>query len=156
MNSLGSGYRVFTSYWFKHWLSPSTYWNWVKWKIQRANRGWADCDTWSLDGYLSDWLPDALRYLKEHKRGIPSEMFSVEDCNEDGNPSKEGMKRAKERWNGKLDDMIAGFEVWHEFCECAYPENLSAAELTKRMAQDQEIFEKAGKLFIEHFGSLWD
>ena len=40
--------------------------------LQRGWRGYADQDVWSLDGYLSRWLPDALRQLQGsgHPNGI--------------------------------------------------------------------------------------
>lgn len=47
----------------------------IKYFIQRGRRGWANCDTWSLDSYLNGWLPSALRYLKAHKHGTPCSMF---------------------------------------------------------------------------------
>lgn len=115
MNSLGSGYRVFTRYWFKHWLNPGTYYYYVKYKIQRANRGWADCDIWSLDNYLAEWLPDALKRLKDIKHGTPMSMFPEEPefIAEDGNPTDTAHEIAIKNWDIALLKMIAGFEAYN-------------------------------------------
>src|ERR1700677_1618409 len=116
MNSLSSGYRTFTSYWWKYWLSPSSYYYWVKYKIQRANRGWADCDVWSLDYYLSQWLPDALKLLRNTKHGTPLSMFEPGECETiqpDGTQwaGAEAEARAEAKWQVTLTKMIEGFEA---------------------------------------------
>ena len=114
-NTLSSGYKLFSSYWWKHWLSPGTYWYFVKYKIQRANRGWADCDVWGLDNYLSEWLPDALKRLKKTKHGTPIRMFpeNPEYIKEDGNPTETAHDIAEKKWDETLDKMIAGFEAYN-------------------------------------------
>jgi hypothetical protein len=114
MHSIRSGYRWFTTRWWEHWLDPRTYWYWAKYKIQRANRGWADCDIWSLDWYLSSWLPDALRRLKDTKHGTPFSVFPEEQefIDETGNPTEQACEIAKKRWDEVLCKMIAGFEAF--------------------------------------------
>jgi hypothetical protein len=131
MHSLRSGYRFFCSYWWKHWLDPKTYWYWMKCKIQRANRGWADCDIWGLDNYLSEWLPDALRRLKETKQGVPCSMFTDEELNlEDSEgwngPDKTASERAKVAWDEVLDKIVAGFEAYNRIQDspCSYEKEI--------------------------------
>ena len=178
MHSLGSGYRFGCSYWWKHWLDPRTYYYYVKYKIQRANRGWANCDTWSLDNYLAEWLPDALRHLKKHKHGIPCGMFTDADHGPDGNATDEGMINAEKRWDDVMDKMIDAFVAYNRMTDGLYEDELGpyplredfweninnpseeervrfnkSQELTKR---DEKIFEEGAELFIRHFGSLWD
>jgi len=181
MHSLRSGYRFW--YWknFVHYLDPMTYVNWVKHYYQRATRGWADCDTWGLDNYLSEWLPDALRHLKKHKYGIPCTMFTDEELNhehEDGflYPTEDAQSLAEIKWNGILDKMILGFEAYNRMEEGLYEDELGPypdfdwdkindpdpvrdnryRETIKLTARDQAIFEEGAELFIKHFGSLWD
>jgi hypothetical protein len=150
----------------------------AKWALQRAKRGWADCDTWSLDWYLAGWLPDALRHLKKNKHGIPAAVFKTEDCDEDSNPSDEGMKAGEARWDAIMDQMIAGFEAYTRSKSGLYeaqlgpyplhrPEGMSkeAWRLLKdaRFQQSQELakqdeitFQLGMALFTEHLSSLWD
>jgi len=61
-----------------------TYLN-IKWFIQRGKRGYADCDVWNFDYYLSDVIVNALKELKN------DEMPSVDSKH--------------------LDDIIFAFEV---------------------------------------------
>jgi hypothetical protein len=46
--------------------------NHAVWYHQRATRGWADCDTWDIDGYLTRVLPPMLTYLADHGCSYPS------------------------------------------------------------------------------------
>lgn len=181
MHSLGSGYRFGCSYWWKHWLDPRTYYYYVKYKIQRANRGWANCDTWSLDNYLSEWLPDALRHLKANQHGYPPDMYEPGEATEENNywPGEEAEKRAIKKWEGIVDKMIMGFEAYNRMQQGLYEDELGpypsltgdfldrlnnpteeekerfekSRELEKR---DQKIFQEGAELFIKHFQSLWD
>lgn len=40
---------------------------------QRATRGWADRDTWNLDSYLLEILPEMIDHLRENAHGWPGE-----------------------------------------------------------------------------------
>lgn len=91
MCSFGSGYRPFCSYWWKHWFRLSTYTHPFVFAYQRTTRGWADCDTWSLDDHLSRVLVGALAHLKENTHGHPFPL-------------------TEQKWDQILDDMIAGFK----------------------------------------------
>lgn len=152
---------------------PKDAWRAVKWFVQRGRRGWSDRDLWSLDSYLAEWLPDALRALKERKHGVPMEMFD-----EGSDYSPEATEIAVKRWNATLDQMIEGFVAWQRITDGLYeaelgeyplrrPEHVSreawAAERTRRfmrcdelLARDQKLFEAGMALFSKHWGSLWD
>jgi hypothetical protein len=39
---------------------------------QRATRGWADCDTWNFDDYLTRVASEGIVYLAEHLHSHPS------------------------------------------------------------------------------------
>jgi hypothetical protein len=156
-----------------------TYYN-VKWFIQRGTRGWADRDTWGLNDYLSGFLPHALRYLKEHKHGIPTQVFpdGPEFIDKIGNPTDEAFKIAEATWDAAMDKMIAGFEAFNRLGDGLYekelgpypsrrPEGVSAEAWAKVKddhfnslraleARDQAILEEGLKLFALHFQSLWD
>lgn len=46
------------------WLNLKAAW-------QRATRGWANRDTWSLDNYLLEILPEMIDHLRIHTHGYP-------------------------------------------------------------------------------------
>jgi hypothetical protein len=153
----------------------------IKWFIQRGRRGWANCDTWSLDSYLCGptMLPAALLHLKKHKHGIPMSMFEDADgVDEMGNPTDAAHEKAEARWNSTIDQMIAGFEAAWRMQNALYEEELGdypvhrPAEISREEwvkikkeryaatrlleARDQKIFEDGMKAFTIHFLSLWD
>lgn len=172
-------YRYFN---YSPWGSPRRIYNETKFILQRARRGWADSDTWSLDVYLDSWMPAALRHLKAHKHGVPSCMFEPEDLivggDWQGNPSDEGMERAQARWDAIIDKMIEAFEASKRMSDSLYEaelgdypmgrpsgvsvdaweavtENHSAA-IRLLSERDQRIFEEGIALFVTHYHSLWD
>lgn len=139
-------YRFFR--WHKI-FHPTEMYREAKWFIQRGRRGWADCDTWSLDSYLDGFMPDALRHLKEHKHGVPCGMFEGLPTNEHGYHDDEYYKVAESRWNAVMDKMIAAFEASRRM-----QDGFQASEVLRK--RDMVIFEEGMKLFAEHYHSLWD
>jgi hypothetical protein len=163
------------------WLWVLTSWQNVRAFIQRGRRGWADSDTWNLDSYLVRWLPDALRYLKQHTHGIPNEMFEESELERHAAgemATKEEVARAEARWNATLDKMIEGFEAYARAAKFTYEEELGpfpvqrpddmtheawdatskahferCRELARR---DLARFKEGMALLSEHFGSLWN
>jgi len=73
-------------FWEEHILWPlERLWEWpgdrlrgLKWFIQRGRNGYADCDVWSLDQYLVDWLPKAIRQLRDESFGCPEHFTNRE------------------------------------------------------------------------------
>lgn len=106
-------------------------------RVQRMKRGYGYQDVWSLDHYLSSWLPDALREIKDHP-GVPSSI--VENA--------ESIEAANETWQGLLDDMIAGFEANIALGEYAWADD----DERKRL----ENIEQVGlHTFADCFSNLW-
>ena len=95
-----SPYRPFCSYWWQHWLHPGTYLYPILYAYQRVTRGWADCDTWSLDNHLCEVISDAVDHLAASKCGYPGSL-QVED-DEGAGPAK---------WNRILCEISAGFKA---------------------------------------------
>jgi hypothetical protein len=117
-----------------NWLGNIKYnFKWIKWSWQRAFRGYADCDCWSVDGYLSVIIPDMLRHLKKYSHGIPTD--------------KDGEQFTEQVWNDVLDKIIAGFEAAKRMTNDDNPQEYDI---------DFLIFEEGMKLFNEHYFSLWD
>ncbi len=160
--------------------SPCDWYHSAKWGVQRVRRGWSDRDTWSLDWYLSGWLPAALRHLKETKHGIPLSVFPIDPqyikpC---GNPTEDAEKIAIARWDAIMDKMIAGFEASARIQDGLYEAELGEypchrpidvrgdfwkkihedrmAAIRKLEERDQKLFEEGMALFTIHYFSLWD
>jgi hypothetical protein len=175
-------YVLYRFFHYNPWGNPRRAYREIKWFIQRGRRGWADCDVWGLDDYLSRWLPDALRRLKKTKQGVPGSLFEDADCIPEGtwqgNPSEEGMKRASDRWDAIMDKMIAGFEANNAMQDGIYEKELGeypldrpagvSAEAWEKTKNDrfarsrildkhyEAIWQEGAALFIKHFQSLWD
>jgi len=140
----------------------------IKWFVQRGRRGWADRDTWSLDWYLNGWMPDALRYLKEHKHGTPMSVFPTEACYiaPDGNPTDAAHDIAARRWDEILGKIIAGFEASRRINDGLYEDELGpypSRGSASRIAATRLLEERDEKtrlegfaLFAEHYHSFWD
>lgn len=89
MCGFSSGYKRFSSYWWKHWFLLHTWKHPFVFAYQRVTRGYADCDLYSLDLYLASIIADAVPKLKDS--GHPATM-------------------TQEKWNQILDDISAGFK----------------------------------------------
>ena len=84
-------------------------------------------------------LPKALTYLKKHKHGIPSEFIPERATPED-------IEAAKIKWDAIMDKMILGFKAWETIVD----------DFRHADEELHQQWEEGSKLFIEHFGSLWD
>lgn len=105
---------------------------------QRGTRGWADCDTWGLNYYLSCLLPQALKRLRDNSRGCPPELF--DKTNKDDNCHK---------WNDILNEIIDGFEAYRKFEESCVTDIKKEKEVNEKVRKSCELLGK-------WFGSLWD
>ena len=70
--------NCFTYYSSRYYLKkPWKFFNdtWLNLKAawQRMTRGWANRDTWNLDSYLLEILPEMVDYLREHSHSYPGE-----------------------------------------------------------------------------------
>jgi hypothetical protein len=132
------------------------WWNWldmlprrIYWFFQRGKRGYADCDIWNFDDYLIDVISHGLRHLKQHKEGIPPEIWKKYDkvndlCLEDKELG------ASEEWNQILDKIIEGFDSAEVMLEFGY-------ELEHEEYMECERIRREGfDLFKEYFFNLWD
>lgn len=50
----------------------------IKTAWQRITRGWSDRDTWNLNDYLLEILPEMVDYLREHTLGYPNNFEEPE------------------------------------------------------------------------------
>ena len=125
----------------------------IKWFIQRGRRGYADCDTWSLDAYLCKWLPIAIRELKDRSLGYPS--FICGHKVGSGKCTSECDEKGSKRWKSILEDMAQGFEAGSVFEEDYFIDDKGKFEREKYKAL-QKKFDKGMLLFKKYFFNLWD
>lgn len=134
----------------------------IKYLWQRAFRGYADCDLWSIDYYLATIIAPMLAWLAKNSCGYP------------GN----GEMDAPEKWKAKLEEIAEGFEAAKRVIDDGYPdiwakirpwnsledlnrehtpeEKAAFKELAEAAKQDIAVFKKSGKEFIKWFFNLWD
>jgi hypothetical protein len=83
----------------------------TKWFIQRGKRGYADCDVWSFDHYLTDVFIGGIKQLKKNKHGYPITVVDEKYLGEDGHPTDEGDRINAENWDNILQTIINTFET---------------------------------------------
>ncbi len=111
----------------------------IKWMWQRGKRGWADCDIWSLDYYLSSWLPEALRRLSERSHGCPGDLFD-----------KKNKKNQCHKWNKILEEMAIGFEADRKI------EDYIGNNYPKEYKKMKKLRDRSFDLMKKYWNSLWD
>ena len=122
----------------------------LKFYYQRATRGWADCDAWSIDSYLDYLLPPFIRSLKGGC-GCPSEFYDA---------TKENNECWK--WDEALESMAQGFEASEAISNLKYYKTVEVKGGTTREIDEmalQNLTEKYNKgmdLFRQYYMSLWD
>ena len=138
------------------WEKPGYIYREIIWFIQRGKRGYADCDVWDFDSYLSDVIKNGIKQLKEHHHG--------HSCWEEGMTDDE----AEQKWNNILDDIIFTFTVEKkkEDVEWIYLPKKKQTTKIKKFAKDLDIhimtkeerdrYNKGWFYFKKYFGKLWD
>lgn len=117
------------------------------WFVQRGKRGYADCDVWALDYYLSGWLPAAVRQIG-NGHGHPVQICTC--------PSKDGIICLSPPmgcdgaavWKAITEDIAKGFEAAHTILN-DWP-NAHEEEVLKVQ------MEYGLNLFNRYFLNLWD
>jgi hypothetical protein len=115
----------------------------IKWFFQRGWRGYADCDVWSIDYYIDEWMPSALRQLGKGC-GTPAIL-----CGEDSDNIS--LNKSHKKWVTILEQIAVGFEANMRLQNCEY--NL------ENMGEKKELYRKCDKglkLFIKYFNNLWN
>lgn len=143
------------------WYEEIYYWFWrrwdfirnipkeLKWFFQRGYRGYADCDIWSLHEYLSEWMPKAIRQLKNDQTGCPSDLF-------------DSKKKNNEcwKWHEILEKIALGFEADNKIMNHEYitwTKDIKIKKYDKKKLKKLEKQMKDGlELFAEHYQGFWD
>lgn len=103
--------------------------------IQRGRKGYADCDLWSFDSYLSEVISKALLELRDTAHGYPTDL-----CEKCWGPFEEHNCRGFENWQAILTEISEGFAQ----------DKFSSDEF------DNKKFDRAMELFTKYFHNLWD
>lgn len=152
----GSGYRAFTSYWWRHWFNPRTYYMPFVWGFQRVTRGWADCDVWSIDWWLSEIIPATVDRLRILDNGHPSELTPEEWAQilleiAEGFRAAQLSKEVPEEFITRLETST-GWQAQLGLKDSVYDwEGIKAYEATQ-----QKKFEHGAALFVKYYHGLWD
>jgi hypothetical protein len=116
----------------------------IKYRFQRAFRGWADCDTWDMDFWFIEVMKPMLQHLRDTHMGHPGDL-------------------TEEAWNVVLDRMI--------FLLAEMDENTCSQQNTfwrsgnkdKALAREIDVCkyrdtckDEFFRLFSKYFYNLWD
>lgn len=116
------------------------YWRELKYATQRGLYGFADCDLWDLDGYLSDWMPEAIRSYK-HDLGFP------------GSKPYDTFKK----WKVVLEKMALGFEARNKLInDCYWRLKVGSPAWLAKMKKLQKQEKEGLELFAKNIGQLWN
>ncbi|MHA2013320.1 MAG: hypothetical protein ACTSWG_13200 [Candidatus Helarchaeota archaeon] len=146
-----------------------------KWFIQRGKRGWSDKDSWSIDWWLVQILPEILIRLKKRKYGIPTKCFSSaqSQIKKGGDYTKQEEQRAKNKWNKILNSIINTFITAGHICNnhwiyCPTKDYYKKENKELRKTQGKldfiyimsykecKQYEEGWKNFQDYFFDLWD
>lgn len=149
---------------FQQHFSPILYLRDIKWLWQRAQRGYADCDVWSLDSYLALVITNSVEQLKNTGHSYPCNLedpYGVVYYGYDSEfnytvPEQERVQI----WKQELEKISSAFKLYLELTEdIRFPLNGTSEEIRAHF-EEQEQKAKNNKqnmhLLIHHFGSLWD
>ena len=129
----------------------------IKWFIQRGRRGWADCDTWNFDVYISGVIAKAVPAIGGI--GCPGSLVP-EDWNDSGIPEKYGIppKDPHEVWEEILEKIGEGFQVYLDKEDCEDPACGYGVVWWREgcEAHPKAKYDDAWKLLKEWFSGLWN
>lgn len=117
----------------------------IKYRFQRAFRGWADCDTWDMDFWFMEVMKPMLQHLRDTHMGHPGDL-------------------TEEAWNVVLDRMIFLLTEMDE-STCSQQNAFWKDTDQKQKALEREIDickyrevckDEFFRLFSKYFYNLWD
>lgn len=126
------------------------------WFFQRGRRGWADCDAWGMDYYLSRIIDEMLEAQYKDPQGTPMSVFEEGDIAPDGNPTDVASKMRHEQWKAILYKIQTGFKAHLRLCDLDFwDSNDHTGSLVRQHALQRQEAEGLA-LFTKYFGSLWN
>ena len=123
----------------------------IKYAWQRVFRGWDDRVIWSIDYYLTEYIPIWSKELKDKKQGVPQTCLDINDWDDNKSEFKDGaFEKAEEIYNGILDKIIKGFEAQKRIeDESLWKNDPEYEELKKK-------FDEGFDLFHQYYETFWD
>ena len=120
----------------------------IKYRFQRAFRGWADYDVLSMDTWFMEVIPQMLQYQRDCKVSTP--VFDVNESYEEN----------REKWDQILDKMIFLCQEMNEDTCSKKNEAKLDDEMWWERQQEidqyrQQCLESFFKYFTKYFHSLW-
>lgn len=145
----------------------------IKWRMQRANRGFSDKDVWDIDVWFLDVMPKMLTQLKETTHSAPLLPNTDQDT-------------CHEEWGKILDRMIfllhemdedkCSFKnkyekEYFEYLDKKFPDHLNDEEFDEQYKELRENYFRQEKIkaihmdlrkteffdmFSRYFRDLWD
>jgi hypothetical protein len=106
----------------------------IKYRRQRARRGYSDRDLWDIGEYLSTIVPPMMRHLKDNGSGYPVKIGS------------------RKKWEEILEDIAKGFEAQLKL-KVNYSKRYN--ENGKELEELLKTKDKGLKLFIKYLGAFW-
>lgn len=143
-----AGYNLEYAFFHPHKVIANR-WRHLKWFMQRGWRGYADCDVWSLDGYLATWMPQAVRKIP----GVGyfqcgSECGMPDDILAEGRQEKD-----QEHYNEVIEKIARAFEAHLERDDIWPNDDDNWKEKHAVLAEETR---EGLKLMAIHYGGLWN
>lgn len=126
----------------------------IKWFIQRGKRGFADCDIWQFDYYLSNLIEKGIKRLSEISHGIPNNLKDLDEWKDILEKIQRSFHIAKLIANGEW--IYVSFDDWTEE---KYKENKKTFNRHNVIVMDLETvirYEEGLFLFKKYYYDLWD
>ena len=137
---------------------PQDIYNNIKWFIQRGKRGYADCDIWDFDFYLSKIISKGIKDLKSQIYGVSNDFIS-----------KDGKNIYLNKWKTVLDEIIWTFEASIKIIDAKWI-YLNSKERNKKtmvkfinqfkyhiMTKEEcNRYRKGWNLFRKYYHNLWN
>lgn len=145
----------------------------IKWRIQRAKRGFSDRDVWDIDMWFMDVMPKMLTQLKETTHGAPLlPRTTSENCHEEWGRILDRMVFLLQEMNDDTCSFKNPYkEDFNKFLEQKYSDHLNDEEFDKKFEELRHNYvgqEKIKATYIElkkqeffnmfsrYFYDLWD
>ena len=164
--------NIFKACSYYTWKNPKNWWDNIKlffrrfkWAYQRATRGFADYDIWSMDSWILGIFNGALTQLVNNHWGYPCNdkfpededwtkyLHEMADLFYKADESNAAYSHpAYDKWAAYLDEH-PNINILQDENPYSKEMYLEECELSKKR---QEDFEKAWKMMGEVFFNLWD
>lgn len=161
-------------------FSPRVWFRLRKWRVQRADRGWSDRDTWGAGEHIAQMIAEMLQHLNDKTYTDWPEWFKL-NVKEEGKGAYKDLQSviddinnylewSKTSWADDLDTTPDQPRTNEErlYIEPDWYEIETGRKLTKAAVrnriyrhheQGEKLYKKANKaigFFGRHFASFWD